>query len=52
MRFGPGTSGLTWAIDNDSENETQIIRDRQDTHRTNMQRCAEGIRELAETSDA
>lgn len=50
MRFGPGSSGLTWTIDSDPENETQIIRDRQDTHRTNMQRCAEGIRELAETA--
>ena len=50
MRFGPGTSGLTWAIDNDPDNETRIIRARQDTHRANMARCAEGIRDLAEAA--
>ena len=50
MRFGPGSSGLTWTIDNDPDNETQIIRDRQDTHRANMQRCVDGIRALAETA--
>jgi nitroreductase/uncharacterized protein YndB with AHSA1/START domain len=50
MRFGPGSSGLTWSIENDPDNETQIIRDRQDTHRANMQRCVNGIRDLAEAS--
>lgn len=50
MRFGPGSSGLTWNIDRDPDNETQIIRDRQDVHRANMQRCVDGIRELAEAS--
>lgn len=48
MRFGPGSSGLTWAISNDPDDEAAIIRDRQDTHRANMTRCVEGIRKLAE----
>ncbi|MFT5202120.1 MAG: nitroreductase/uncharacterized protein YndB with AHSA1/START domain [Candidatus Aldehydirespiratoraceae bacterium] len=48
MRFGPGSSGLTWNIDSEPERETDIIRDRQNVHRTNMQRCAEGIVALAE----
>jgi nitroreductase/uncharacterized protein YndB with AHSA1/START domain len=48
MRFGPGSSALTWAISNDPHNEAAIIRDRQDTHRANMTRCVEGIRKLAE----
>ena len=48
MRFGPGQSGLTWNISQDPENETAIIRGRQDVHRANMSRCAEGITELAE----
>ena len=48
MRFGPGTSGLTWAIGEDPDNESAIIRDRQDVHRANMTRCAEGIKQLAE----
>jgi nitroreductase/uncharacterized protein YndB with AHSA1/START domain len=48
MRFGPGSSGLTWNIDSEPERETEIIRDRQNVHRTNMQRCAEGIIALAE----
>ena len=48
MRFGPGSSGLTWAISNDPDNEAAIIRDRQDTHRANMTRCLDGIKHLAE----
>ena len=48
MRFGPGSSRLTWNIDTAPERETEIIRDRQNVHRTNMQRCAEGIVALAE----
>ena len=48
MRFGPGSSGLTWMIDNDPEREAEIIRERQDTHRANMSRCIEGIKALAE----
>ena len=48
MRFGPGPSGLTWNIDSEPERETEIIRDRQDVHRTNMQHCADGILALAE----
>jgi nitroreductase/uncharacterized protein YndB with AHSA1/START domain len=48
MRFGPGSSGLTWNIDTAPERETEIIRNRQNVHRTNMQRCAEGIVALAE----
>lgn len=50
MRFGPGRSGLTWAIDNDPGNEGTIIRERQATHRANMTRCLEGIKALAEAT--
>ncbi len=48
MTFGPGPSGLTWAIENDPDNEAAIIRARQDTHRANMGRCVAGIKALAE----
>ena len=48
MRFGPGSSGLTRAISTDPDNETAIIRARQDQHRENMTRCVEGIKALAE----
>ena len=48
MRFGPGESGLTWNISVNPDQETEIIRARQDEHRANMLRCAEGIIALAE----
>jgi nitroreductase/uncharacterized protein YndB with AHSA1/START domain len=48
MTFGPGPSGLTWAISNDPDNEAAIIGSRQDAHRVNMTRCVSGIRELVE----
>ena len=50
MRFGPGQSGLTWNISEDPDNEAAIIRRRQDQHRANMRRCAEGIIALAEAT--
>lgn len=50
MRFGPGDSGLTWNISENPDQETEIIRARQDEHRANMLRCAEGIIELAEAT--
>lgn len=48
MTFGPGSSGLTWSIDSDPDNEAAIIRERQAIHRANMQRCVDGIRDLVE----
>ncbi len=51
MRFGPGSSALTWNIDSDPDRETEIIRQRQDVHRANMLRCAEGFVALAEAAD-
>lgn len=47
MRLGPGPSGLTWAIENDPDNESRIIRRRQDQHRAGMTRTVDGIAELS-----
>lgn len=48
VRLGPGPSGLTPAIEAMPDKEAMIIHRRQDEHLANMQRCIEGIKDLAE----
>ena len=50
MVLGPGTSGLTLAIDAMPDKEAAIIANRQKGQIANMRRTAEGIRDLAEAA--
>jgi len=50
--LGPGPSGLTPAIEAMPEKEPRIIFRRLEEHRTNMQKTVDGIKHLAEESDA
>ena len=52
MVLGPGTSGLTLAIDAMPDKEAAIIANRQKGQIANMRRTAEGIRDLAEAAGA
>jgi len=52
MVLGPGTSGLTLAIDAMPDKESAIIANRQKGQIVNMRRTAEGIRDLAEAAGA
>ena len=49
MRFGPGRSGLTPAVEAMPDREPEIIARRQAEHRANMQRVIEGIKQQAES---
>lgn len=51
-RLGPGNSGLTPALESMPEKAARIIAFRQDEHRANMQRVIEGVKELAESTNA
>ena len=52
MVLGPGTSGLTLAIDAMPDKEAAIIANRQKGQIANMRRTIEGIRDLAEAAGA
>ncbi|GMQ94653.1 MAG: SRPBCC family protein [Acidimicrobiia bacterium] len=45
---GPGPSGVTSAIERQPDREEEIIADRDDQHRRNMQAVLDGIKQLAE----
>jgi len=50
VRLGPGPSGLTPAIEAMPDKEALIISRRQEEHLTNMRRCVQGVKALAENS--
>ena len=50
MVLGPGTSGLTAAIEAMPDKESAIIANRQKGQAANMRRTIEGIRDLAEST--
>ena len=48
MVLGPGSSGLTRAIEQSPDLEKKIVSNRQKTQHVNMRKTVEGIKELAE----
>lgn len=48
VRLGPGSSGLTPAIEAMPDKEARIVSRRQSEHKANMQRVVHGIKEKAE----
>jgi hypothetical protein len=48
--MGPGPSGTTMAITNNSGKETRVLRRRINEVRTNMQQTVEGVKLLAEAT--
>ena len=50
VRLGPGSSGLTPAIEAMPDKEALIVGRRQEEHLANIKRCVDGVKALAESS--